>query len=175
MLGLKLIHVSKRGHWTTDNQVRLWPFGVPKSQLTHCPLIMHTCLSELGQHWFREWLTPVLLQWRHSEQDGISNHRRLELLAQVFVQAQIKENFEAPHRWHLWGKSTGDRWIPLTKGQWHGKCSHLMKSSCWHQADSWANADVWSIGPSGTNFHENYIKIWRLSWKKMHFEMLSQP
>ena len=65
MLGLKLIHVSKRGHWTTDNQVRLWPFGVPKWQLTHCPLILHTCLSELGQQWFREWLTPLLLQWRH--------------------------------------------------------------------------------------------------------------
>ena len=30
----------------------------------------------------------------------------------------------------LWGKSTGHRWIILAKGQWRGKCSHLMKSSC---------------------------------------------
>ena len=25
---------------------------------------------------------------------------------------------------------TGDRWIPLTKGQWRGKCFHLMTPSC---------------------------------------------
>ena len=27
-------------------------------------------------------------------------------------------------------KFTGDRWIPHTKGQWRGKCFHLMTSSC---------------------------------------------
>ena len=27
-------------------------------------------------------------------------------------------------------ESTGDRWIPLTKGQYSGKCFHLMTSSC---------------------------------------------
>ena len=29
--------------------------------------------------------------------------------------AQIKENIKAPRHWPLWGKSTGDRWIPRTK------------------------------------------------------------
>ena len=33
------------------------------------------------------------------------------------VQVQIKENIKAPRYWPLWGESTGDRWIPLTKGQ----------------------------------------------------------
>ena len=28
------------------------------------------------------------------------------------------------------GESTGERWIPLTKGWQHGKCFHLMTSSC---------------------------------------------
>ena len=32
--------------------------------------------------------------------------------------------------WPLWGEITGDRWIPLTEGQSHGKCFHLMTSSC---------------------------------------------
>ena len=32
-------------------------------------------------------------------------------------QAQIKENIKAPRHWPLWGESTGDRWIPRTKGQ----------------------------------------------------------
>ena len=42
--------------------------------------------------------------WRH-------NHRPLYLLfAQLFVQAQINENIEAPRFWPLWGESTGDRW-----------------------------------------------------------------
>ena len=66
-------------------------------------------------------------QWRHNERDGVSNHR---LFAQSFVQAQIKENIKAPRHWPFWGESTGDRWIPLTKGQWRGKCLHLMTSSC---------------------------------------------
>ena len=39
------------------------------------------------------------------------------LFAQPFDQAQIKENIKAPRYWTLWGKSTGDRWFPLTKGQ----------------------------------------------------------
>ena len=35
--------------------------------------------------------------------------------AQAFVQAHIKENIKALRHWPLWGESTGDRWIPLTK------------------------------------------------------------
>ena len=48
---------------------------------------------------------------------------------QSFVQAQIKENIKTPRHWPLWGEFTGDRWIRLTKGQWRGKCFHLMTSS----------------------------------------------
>ena len=39
------------------------------------------------------------------------------LFIQSFIQAQIKENIKAPRHWPLWGEFTGDRWIPLTKGQ----------------------------------------------------------
>ena len=39
------------------------------------------------------------------------------LFAQPFAQAQINENITAPCHWSLWGESTGDRWIPLTKDQ----------------------------------------------------------
>ena len=51
------------------------------------------------------------------------------LFAQPLVQVQIKENIKAPRHWPLWGEITGDRWIPRTKGQWRGKCFHLMTSS----------------------------------------------
>ena len=43
------------------------------------------------------------------------------LFAQPFVHAQIKENIKAPRYWPLWGESTADRWIPLTKDQLSGK------------------------------------------------------
>ena len=39
------------------------------------------------------------------------------LFAQPFVRAQIKENIKALRHWPLWWESTGNRWIPLTKGQ----------------------------------------------------------
>ena len=35
--------------------------------------------------------------------------------------ADIKKPIKALRQWPLWGKSTGHRWIPLTKGQWHVK------------------------------------------------------
>ena len=52
------------------------------------------------------------------------------LFTQMFVQAQIKENIKALHHWPLWGEFTSDQRIPRTKGQEHGKCLHLMMSSC---------------------------------------------
>ena len=42
------------------------------------------------------------------------------------VCSQIKENIKTLRHWPLWGESTGHRWIPLTKGQWRGKCFHLI-------------------------------------------------
>ena len=39
------------------------------------------------------------------------------MFAQTCAQAQIKENMKAMSHCPLLGESTGDRWIPLTKGQ----------------------------------------------------------
>ena len=52
------------------------------------------------------------------------------LFTQPFIQAHMKENIKAPRHWPLCGEFIGDRWIPRTKGQWRGKCFHLMTSSC---------------------------------------------
>ena len=51
------------------------------------------------------------------------------LCTQPIVRAQVKESIKAPRHWPLWGEFTGDRWIPRTKGQLHGKRFHLMTSS----------------------------------------------
>ena len=36
----------------------------------------------------------------------------------------------------LWGEFIGDRWIPRTKGEWRGKCFHVMMSSRSQQVSS---------------------------------------
>ena len=51
------------------------------------------------------------------------------MFTQTFVQAQIKENIEAPCHWPLWEEFTSNRWLPRTKGQLRRKCFHLMTSS----------------------------------------------
>ena len=72
----------------------------------------------------------ISLQWRHNEHDGVLNHQPHECLLNRLFKAQIKENIKAPRHWPLWGEFTGHPWIPRTKGQWRGKCFHLMTSSC---------------------------------------------
>ena len=54
-------------------------------------------------------------QWRLKSQSS-------RLFTQPFIQAQIKEDIKALRHWPLWGESTSNQWIPLTKGQQRGKC-----------------------------------------------------
>ena len=67
-------------------------------------------------------MTSKLPRWRLKSSAS-------RLFTRTFVQAQIKENIKAPRHWPLWRESTGNRWIPLTKGQLRGKCSYLMTLS----------------------------------------------
>ena len=73
------------------------------------------------------------------------------LFTHPFVQAQIKENSKAPRHWPLWGESTGDRWIPLTKGQWHSKVSIW-----WRHHDWWhyRQADIYLLTQVSPNIDE---------------------
>ena len=47
----------------------------------------------------------------------------VSIIAQQFVQAQIKEDSKTPGHWHLWGKSTGDRWFPSQRANKAGNVS----------------------------------------------------
>ena len=58
------------------------------------------------------------LQWRHNDRNlTIKVFWALYSLNWTIrvVQAQFKENIKARRHWPLWGESSGDRWIPLTK------------------------------------------------------------
>ena len=59
----------------------------------------------------------LLLQWRHNEGNGVSNHQPHNCVLNHLFKAQIKENFKARRYWPLWGEFTSDWWIPHTKGQ----------------------------------------------------------
>ena len=64
------------------------------------------------------WVCTWKLQWRHDEDDAVSNHQPQHCLLNRLFKAQIKENTKAPrHCRPLWGEFTGDRWIPHAKGQ----------------------------------------------------------
>ena len=67
----------------------------------------------------------VTSQWARWRPKSLASR----LFAQPFIQAQIKENSKVPRRWPLWGDSTDDPWIPITKRKQRG-CLHLMTSPC---------------------------------------------
>ena len=56
-------------------------------------------------------------QWPHIERDGVSNHWRLDCLLIRLFRLRSQKTSKAVGYWPLWVESTGDRWIPLTKGQ----------------------------------------------------------
>ena len=72
----------------------------------------------------------ILLQWRHNERDGVSNHQPHYCLLGRIFKAHIKEDIKSLCHWPLCREFTGDRWISRLKGQWRGKCFHLMMYSC---------------------------------------------
>ena len=80
------------------------------------------------RHWYHAGTFRITLRWHHNEHDGVSNHRRLDCLLNCLLRR--RENIKAPRHWPLCGEFTGDRWIPRTKGQWHGNSFNLMTSSC---------------------------------------------
>ena len=100
------------------------------------------------------------------------------LFVQPFVQAQIKENIKAPRHWHMRGYSTGERWNPLTKGQWGGKCFHLMTSSwyCiipypWYRNNACYRINAtWDYCKACSHFIWNLCCHWlkRLATKLLH-------
>ena len=56
-----------------------------------------------------------LLQWRHNDHNGISNHQPHDCLLNRLFRLRWKKTSKL--HWPLWGEFTGDRWISRTKGQ----------------------------------------------------------
>ena len=73
------------------------------------------------------------LQWPSNERHGVLNHRLCDCLFNSLCGPTSKETSNLCFIGLLWRKSTGDPWVPLTKGRWRGKGFHIMKSrwECW--------------------------------------------
>ena len=69
-------------------------------------------------------MEDVTLQWRHNERDGVANHRSLDCILNRLFRRRSKKTSKL-----CVTGLCGERWIPRTKGQWRGKCFHLMTSS----------------------------------------------
>ena len=75
------------------------------SRITDRLFLLIYSISELGIAVTSEWA-----RWRLKSSAS-------QLFTHPFIQAQIKENIQAPRNWPLCGEFTGDRWIPRIKGQ----------------------------------------------------------
>ena len=72
--------------------------------------------------WWRGLLPPTSLHLLHYSDIAMSAMASqitgiLIVCSTVCTGADKKKSVKAPHHWPLRGESTGDRWIPLTKGQ----------------------------------------------------------
>ena len=56
----------------------------------------------------------------------------------VYLNRSKKTSEPALRHWPFCGEFTGDRWIPLTKGQERGNCFQLMTSSCEQLLAGWS-------------------------------------
>ena len=91
------------------------------------------------------WTEMVSEHLITNECNSVSNHMHFDcLFNRLFRHKSKRTLIRALRHWPLWGESTIDRWIPLTKSQLRGTCFHLMTSSCWAKYYSWIK--LWSIG-----------------------------
>ena len=77
----------------------------------------------------------------------------LELFTLPYIKAQTKENIKATRHWPLWGDftATGE----FHKGQWRGKCFHLMTSS-------WPTVVLVACEPQSSSIMLFTVDLWAL-------------
>ena len=83
------------------------------------------------------------------------------------------------HHCPLYGKFTGVRWIPHTKGQSHGKCFHLMTSSwIYNQSGSNSNAvNPYVLGAWAVIARKYVLQMRHIteSWVRLNIEQITGP
>ena len=88
MLGLKLIHVSKRGHWCSVC-LKIW--WLPWVRLTHCGPVVTWAVLYLGQHRFRKWVVAWIAASHYLDQWGPIINWTLRISVQLNLNQNIKK------------------------------------------------------------------------------------
>ena len=101
-----------------------------------------------------------------NEHHGVSNHQQLHFLFKYLFRHILKKKNKKKlyATGPLWGESTGDWWIQLTKAQKCGKCFHIMSSSwsiyCEYSNPLYRNLTVIAgiiLGMGSANVRRRYI------------------
>ena len=106
------------------------------------------------------------LRWRHNGCDSVSNHQPHDCLLNRLFRRRSKKTSKLRVT-GLCAGITGDRWIPRTNGQLHGKCFHLMTSSwqfhlpCFPFTASGAVSDARSSRWSRSCL---FTSVWKNGW-----------
>ena len=74
-----------------------------------------------------------ILQSRHTKRPHYHDVIMSTMASESPASRLFTEPF-TPRHWPVFGEFTGDRRFYHTKGEWRGKCFHLMTSSCKHTA-----------------------------------------
>ena len=129
MLGLKLNHVSKRGHCTCHGSL-----VVVAHAKTHS--LTQSIIFKIQRHVVLQELDYELVNdlWNIHYDDVTMSLMASQITSLAIVYSTVYSG--ADQRKHqssaslafVWGIHR-DRWIPRTKGQLRGKCFHLMTSS----------------------------------------------
>ena len=93
-----------------------WSFRKPRN------ISLHLIISLNEFSWYFAFVKGRNMSWVQFEfeirwRKQIDHYNDVIMSAMAFIQSHIKENIKAPRHWPLWGESTGNRWIPRTKGQ----------------------------------------------------------
>ena len=88
-----------------------------------------------GVNWSRESNSLPFSGWRTAHySDVIMSPMASQITSLTVVYSTVysgtdQRKHQTPRYWPFVREFTGNRWIPLTKGQLRGKCFHLMTSS----------------------------------------------
>ena len=152
------------------------------------PFIAAARKCSLMTSWCRNAFRITLL-WRHNERDSFSNHKRLyRLLKRLFrrrsnITSKLLAKVTGQSYWpKLLAKVRGIHRSPVNsahKGQWRGKCFHLMTSSCYGPfwgipLSETSDGDHWCffiIGPKllfdnigNWRRHDAHVTVTSLQW-----------
>ena len=106
----------------------VWSTACPANNKENIKVPHHWSLWEesTSDHYHSQRVSNITMT--SHERHVVPNHWPFHCLCNIFC-GPHQRNTEVHITGPLWGEFTGRRWTPPKKGQWRGKCFHVMTSS----------------------------------------------